>query len=235
VANGHQPGIYTDWPSAQKQIAGWHKAKHKSFSTYSEAEAYLRQAQASTRADDAPAPKRPKASERTPPASTLPAPGTEPLAADAEDGFDSSLVLDAGSGATRRKTSSEGAATRAEARVDAARDELAVWTDGACRANGRAGARAGVGVWFGPDDPRCVFLLLRAAFGGRRRAVVLTGAMQERGGGAARRPPDQPARRADGAEARARHHAVASGCARLQRLGVRDQVRYGVVCGLAAV
>lgn len=31
---------------------------------------------------------------------------------------------------------------------------LVVWTDGACQGNGRDGAVAGVGVWFGEDDPR---------------------------------------------------------------------------------
>lgn len=33
-------------------------------------------------------------------------------------------------------------------------DRLIIWTDGACSNNGRVGARAGVGVWFGPDDER---------------------------------------------------------------------------------
>ena len=28
-----------------------------------------------------------------------------------------------------------------------------VWADGACRMNGRRGARAGLGVWFGPGHP----------------------------------------------------------------------------------
>jgi ribonuclease HI len=32
-----------------------------------------------------------------------------------------------------------------------------VWTDGACRANGQRGAIAGVGVYFGPRDPKYVF------------------------------------------------------------------------------
>jgi len=29
-----------------------------------------------------------------------------------------------------------------------------VYTDGACQGNGKQGARAGVGVWYGPNDPR---------------------------------------------------------------------------------
>jgi hypothetical protein len=31
---------------------------------------------------------------------------------------------------------------------------LVVHTDGACPNNGKHGARAGIGVWYGPDDPR---------------------------------------------------------------------------------
>lgn len=33
---------------------------------------------------------------------------------------------------------------------------LDVYTDGACEKNGKEGARAGVGVWFGAEDPRNV-------------------------------------------------------------------------------
>ncbi len=35
--------------------------------------------------------------------------------------------------------------------------EDVVYTDGACSRNGQAGSVAGIGVWWGPSDPRCVF------------------------------------------------------------------------------
>ncbi|MCJ1438313.1 hypothetical protein MMC27_007701 [Xylographa pallens] len=41
VRSGRVPGIYTDWPSAQKQIVGWTKPKHKCFSTRAEAQHFL--------------------------------------------------------------------------------------------------------------------------------------------------------------------------------------------------
>ncbi|KAL8867227.1 MAG: hypothetical protein Q9174_005800 [Haloplaca sp. 1 TL-2023] len=41
VKNGRVPGIYTEWLSAQDQITGWQKPKHRSFSTRSEAQRYL--------------------------------------------------------------------------------------------------------------------------------------------------------------------------------------------------
>ena len=33
-----------------------------------------------------------------------------------------------------------------------------VYSDGACRANGAANAVGGIGVWWGPNDPRCAYL-----------------------------------------------------------------------------
>jgi hypothetical protein len=34
--------------------------------------------------------------------------------------------------------------------------EDVVYTDGACSRNGHTGSVAGIGVWWGPNDPRCV-------------------------------------------------------------------------------
>ncbi len=34
--------------------------------------------------------------------------------------------------------------------------DMYVYTDGACSNNGRSSAKAGIGVWFGPEDPRNV-------------------------------------------------------------------------------
>ena len=42
VRSGRVPGIYTDWPSAQKQIIGWQKPKQKCFPTRAEAERFMR-------------------------------------------------------------------------------------------------------------------------------------------------------------------------------------------------
>ena len=43
VRRGRRPGVYLDWPSAQQQITGWTKPKHKSFSTRAEAEEFMRE------------------------------------------------------------------------------------------------------------------------------------------------------------------------------------------------
>jgi hypothetical protein len=41
--------------------------------------------------------------------------------------------------------------------------EEVVYTDGACSRNGRAGSVAGIGVWWGPNDTRCVRRLIYGA------------------------------------------------------------------------
>ena len=41
MRNGRVPGVYTDWPSAQEQITGWTKPKHRCFPTLAEAEAFV--------------------------------------------------------------------------------------------------------------------------------------------------------------------------------------------------
>lgn len=41
VKNGRVPGVYTDWPSAQEQITGWTKPRHKCFATRVEAQKFL--------------------------------------------------------------------------------------------------------------------------------------------------------------------------------------------------
>lgn len=35
-----------------------------------------------------------------------------------------------------------------------AEEQVVVYVDGACENNGRANAKAGIGVWFGSNDPR---------------------------------------------------------------------------------
>jgi ribonuclease HI len=189
VQNGHQPGVYTDWPSAQKQITGWSKPKHRSFSTRAEAEAFVKagnsdgatvpnvsvdDAASSTaptlgaRDTDSPAPsKRAKptkketaASKAKALASTMEDVGTmelgwDPLPADAEDGFDRRIIMDPNTGKIRWKTEEELNAMKLMPKMgDKFAETLHVWTDGACRNNGKKGAVAGVGVYFGKDDPR---------------------------------------------------------------------------------
>lgn len=169
-----------DWPSAQQQITGWTKPKHKSFSTRAEAEEFLRDASpdelatpsarigsvrvggADASADSAdklqpPAKKRKSTSGtagRAEEDENAPA-GQGPMPADAEDGFDPTIKLDARTGQLRYRTEAEMQATKIMPRANPNPTEpVIIYTDGACRGNGQKGSIAGVGVFFGPYDPR---------------------------------------------------------------------------------
>jgi ribonuclease HI len=180
VRRGRRPGIYLDWPSAQQQITGWTKPKHKSFSTRAEAEEFMREASSDelatssvriggvrvggTDASMEPAERsQPPAKKRKSTGAVALRPGEDENVAagqgpmPAEDGFDPTIKLDAETGELRYKTSSEMQATKIMPRANPVPGEpVTIYTDGACRGNGQKGSIAGVGVFFGPQDPRYV-------------------------------------------------------------------------------
>jgi ribonuclease HI len=178
VAVGHVPGVYADWASVQAQTKGCPGAKQKAFSSRDEALAWV-----STHKRDAsvpislrghlsdvsPGPAMPgHAADHTPKrqkkadglaASALPngdieyEPGMGPLPPGAEDGFDRTITMDLDTGAIRHKTGAELSATKRQPTGDAS-GPIIVYTDGSSLGNGKAGAVAGVGVYFGPSDAR---------------------------------------------------------------------------------
>lgn len=177
VLSGRAPGVYTDWSSAQRQITGWTKPKHRKFSTRAEAEAYLRagkaerevaasspvqaEPQPSTSTTTAPAAKKQKrnngVAEEMPVNGTSdePAePGIGPLPPDAEDGFDRRIILNAKTGNVEYKTERQLNATKLQAKGVPTDGWVRIYTDGSTLGNGRTGAVAGVGVYFGPGDKR---------------------------------------------------------------------------------
>ena len=81
-------------------------------------------------------------------------PGTGPLPPGAEDGFDPNIFLNPVSGKVEYKSDQQRTATKAHATGRSESGMLRIYTDGSSLSNGAAGARAGVGVYFGPDDDR---------------------------------------------------------------------------------
>lgn len=182
VRNGRIPGIYTDWTSAQEQIVGWTKPKHKLFSTRAEAQRFLDEDDQKTTgtseaadvdvgglAEDSPEhatqppPKRSRktitgAGRAKPPVVEYNEaeyePGTGPLPPGAEDGFDPNVTLNTESGQIIYKTQEQRQATKAVGTGTSQTDTLRIHTDGSSLGNGKAGAFAGVGVYFGPGDER---------------------------------------------------------------------------------
>lgn len=82
-------------------------------------------------------------------------PGMGPLPPGAEDGFDSNIILDPGTGELRYKTQEERQATKPAPGAGLSQTgPIRIHTDGSSLGNGTAGAFAGVGVYFGPGDRR---------------------------------------------------------------------------------
>jgi len=178
VQSGRVPGVYLDWPSAQKQIVGWTKPKHKCFASKAEAEKFVRDGQRTTvtanetapgeapttlklemppsKKENKPVAKKQKRSE---PGIVAYAeedfePGTGPLPPGAEDGFDPNVILNGVSGQVEYKSDRQRKAMKLQVTGPSESGMLRIYTDGSSLSNGAAGARAGVGVFFGPSDVR---------------------------------------------------------------------------------
>ena len=80
-------------------------------------------------------------------------PGTGPLPPDAEDGFDRTIILRADTGQVEMKTAAELNLYKRQPTGDYS-GPLIIYTDGAAPRNGKAGASAGIGVYFGKDNPK---------------------------------------------------------------------------------
>ncbi|EON61779.1 hypothetical protein W97_00995 [Coniosporium apollinis CBS 100218] len=196
IRNGRVPGVYTDWPAAQRQIIGWKGPKHKSFPTTTEAIAFVKAGPGNQNLDiqvnppeglavavagiqdaasdpqeaehrAAPAAKKQKKTATPAPAEPViengngapeepPEAGTGPLPPDAEDGFDRRIILNAETGKVEYKTAEQLNAKKKMAKGDSQNSMLRIYTDGSSLGNGKNGAIAGVGVFFGPGDKRNV-------------------------------------------------------------------------------
>lgn len=184
IQSGRVPGVYTDWSSAQAQINGWKGVKHKSFTTRAEAEAFvaagkgitvakttaiIKQDNDESEASMSDARKGCKVSDGVSNkklkknngsavhVSNAPLedfePGTAPLPPDAEDGFDSTIVLNPETGNIEYKTEQQLNAKKLQP-TGYIKGPIKIYTDGSSRGNGKKGAVAGLGVYFGSDDPR---------------------------------------------------------------------------------
>lgn len=131
VARGSFTGIFSDWDTASAAIKGWKGPKYKKFPTRAEAVEYIRQW------GDA------KAIE-----------GIGETVAEEEDEDDDEeeeVELDDGIlGERVGVVESPAVVSGAKSK----RPVLEIYTDGSALKNGRSGARAGVGVFFGHNDSR---------------------------------------------------------------------------------
>jgi ribonuclease HI len=174
VKNGRVPGVYTDWPSAQKQIIGWTKPKHKCFTSRAEAEAYLKSGD-ETRATNGASSSTPEAQRTT--ESTRDSPDevngtakkqkrTGPTISNLLDGHDAKFAGDADSNSEDSQDADDPDLDDRQPKPESPKKGkpkatpqkrggvLRIYTDGSSLGNGKFGASAGVGVYFGEDDER---------------------------------------------------------------------------------
>jgi ribonuclease HI len=130
VAVGRKPGVYTEWSAAQEAIIGWKGPKYKKFDTRTEAEAFVRSYTTAAR-----------------PAKHPPADADADADDDEEGEEDEDEEEFDEHPAKRLKETGK--------RANARNGVVVVYTDGSSLGNGRAGASAGIGVYFGDGDPRC--------------------------------------------------------------------------------
>lgn len=173
VRAGVNPGVYLTWPECQEQIAGFRGASYKSFPTREDAEAYVAGKKTSFTVPG---------EERYYAVAIGREPGvytdwdTASLAIKGWKGpkykrFDTREDAenyirahgDAAAQATLGKNGDEPPAKKSKKttateglQVLDEPDVIHVYTDGSSLSNGRAGAVAGVGVWFGEGDKRNV-------------------------------------------------------------------------------
>jgi ribonuclease HI len=174
VQNGLIPGVYTEWTQAQAQIRGVKKPRHKKFSTRAEAEAFVAAGKKLANGFDIAEDSNLTSEEEirrlivrnTAPGIQLNGtynptdkigvpyePGRRPLPPGAEDGYDPNVKLSA-EGTIVDRTEQEKMTTKLVPKIADPPGMLHIYTDGSSLSNGQAGARAGVGVYFGPQDPK---------------------------------------------------------------------------------
>ncbi|RPD56755.1 ribonuclease H-like protein [Lentinus tigrinus ALCF2SS1-6] len=141
VARGRVPGVYSTWGECQQQVSGFTGNKHQKFPTLEQAKAYLAQHGAtngnSTSAASSSAAAAPPTSRK--------GHGSKP--------YERPTPTNGKSEEKTRGSNSRWAALTTEVIEDESGWDI-VYSDGACKGNGKAGSIAGVGVWWGRDDPR---------------------------------------------------------------------------------
>lgn len=157
VARGYQPGIYSSWSDCQKQINGYSRAAYKKFNTQREAEEYVR-TNGGTGGSSAPTSANTSPAQRKGDTSAAATGPTIPVHL-ASAGPDSKPTLVPAPPHGKKKPKAESKSKSSKSPwPDVPRDQEHRWsivyTDGACSNNGKGTAAAGVGVWYGTNDPR---------------------------------------------------------------------------------
>lgn len=132
VRTGHRPGVYQTWEECKHQVDKCPKARYKKFASNDEAWAFVR---------NEPTPSQSNEPETTRHTASVPVGSKRSID---EGEFDRGSV---------KRAKLEPSAADSTAGLTYMGDAVVVYTDGCCSKNGRLGARAGIGVYWGSDHP----------------------------------------------------------------------------------
>ncbi|KAI0289770.1 ribonuclease H-like domain-containing protein [Russula brevipes] len=163
VKIGRRPGIYTTWEDCREQVDGYPCAKYKKLRTVEEAEAWVQGSASQSRSMEQRGVPYPVQSKIKPangslvqarPPTTSKLGGQVPMSSSTSTPVTPAQTVqpEPESQFTTGPSSARSRAKEGPSRT--ARVEDVVYTDGACSGNGQPGSVAGIGVWWGPNDPR---------------------------------------------------------------------------------
>lgn len=140
VRRGRNPGIYNDWDSCRDQVNQFSQARYKKFSTREEAEAFVA-------GEDNYSGGGSNSCKRN-------YGGSSKYSGSGYSGSSSYRSINYGGyySQPKRFKSTDSSSDSS----DSSDGPVSVYTDGACTDNGRDGARAGIGVYWGPNHHRNV-------------------------------------------------------------------------------
>ncbi|GKU01770.1 rnase h protein [Fusarium langsethiae] len=152
VAVGSKPGIYNTWVEASPCIQGAPGAKHKKFDTLEGAENFIRQFGTPETCQGlgiapSPGPQARQSSQGLPP-------GQYESAAEQVRAQRDLRKKQHAQKIQHEQQAQQAQRTYACAGAESDGDTIKIYTDGSSLGNGKAGCRAGLGVFFGHDDER---------------------------------------------------------------------------------
>ncbi|KAI4878539.1 hypothetical protein NFI96_034617, partial [Prochilodus magdalenae] len=140
VRKGHNPGVYQTWDECKFQVEKFPQAQYKKFASEVDAWAFVRNEETGISLKRADEPQLPK---------SIPA-GTKRACEDDIDDETSLKRFKLPKEPLQPNTSAAGTSSEGFTYMG---DAVVVYTDGCCTGNGKTGARAGIGVYWGPDHP----------------------------------------------------------------------------------
>lgn len=148
VKKGFKPGVYSSWDECKSQVDKFPAASFKKFASERDAWAFVRGAQLPA------GPQVKKVTEAVESdVSLLPKRGPEPLEYIPLGKKRCHSEIDPMKFLHKRVKTSESSTSDSTDKFTYMGDAVVVYTDGCCTGNGQKGARAGIGVYWGPDHP----------------------------------------------------------------------------------